>query len=444
MPYWIKQPAELAERLAQRPARIGLDTEFVRERTYWPQLALVQMAVADEILLIDPLIPGMPQALAPWLSDPAILKVMHSASEDLVAFKCACGALPRPLFDTQIGAGLAGIGAGMGYQKLVLEITGVHLAKGETRSDWLRRPLSPAQLEYAADDVRHLFAIHDALQQRLQALDRSTWLHEDGERLLGTVEHDDGERWPHLGMRAAQFMDPPSQQRLLRLLRWRDVQARHSDKPRSWILDNELAATLARFPPDDRNALQALLDKHPKAPRKLGEALWQALTTPLPDEADAPLALAASDDNKAALKRLQDAVSARSAELGLPDGLLASRKHLEALLESGQWPQPLAGWRRRELEATLQPLLQGWLPAHIDPAAATVEMPPIRLGSFQAHSMHCLISPPRFIRRETQATAMPRIKPSPIKKARGYLAFLTDQYLTSGNFRSGWRAFHSL
>lgn len=359
MPYWIKQPAELSERLAQRPARIGLDTEFVRERTYWPQLALVQMAVGGEILLIDPLIPGMPQALAPWLSDPDILKIMHSASEDLVAFKCACGTLPRPLFDTQIAAGLAGLGAGMGYQKLVLEITGVHLAKGETRSDWLRRPLSPAQLEYAADDVRHLFAMHDALQTRLQALDRSAWLHEDGERLLGTVEQDDGERWPHLGMRSAQFMDRPAQLRLLRLLRWRDAQARHSDKPRSWILDNELAATLARFPPDDRQALLALFDKHPKAPRKLSDALWQALTTPLADEADAPLALAASDDNKAALKRLQDAVAARSAELGLPDGLLASRKHLEALLESAQWPQPLAGWRRRELEPRLQPLLGG-------------------------------------------------------------------------------------
>ncbi|MCI2260256.1 ribonuclease D [Xanthomonas indica] len=359
MPYWIKQPAELSELLAQRPARIGLDTEFVRERTYWPQLALVQMAVGDEILLIDPLIPGMPQALAPWLSDPDILKIMHSASEDLVAFKCACGTLPRPLFDTQIAAGLAGLGAGMGYQKLVLEITGVHLAKGETRSDWLRRPLSPAQLEYAADDVRHLFALHDALQARLQTLERSDWLREDGERLLGTVEHDDGERWPHLGMRAAQFMDRPAQLRLLRLLRWRDAQARHSDKPRSWILDNELAATLARFPPQDPPALLALFDKHPKAPRKLSDALWQALTTPLADEADAPQALAASDDNKAALKRLQDAVAARSAELGLPDGLLASRKHLEALLESAQWPQPLAGWRRRELEPRLQPLLAG-------------------------------------------------------------------------------------
>ncbi|WP_045738521.1 ribonuclease D [Xanthomonas sp. MUS 060] len=359
MPYWIKHPNELAERLAQRPTRIGLDTEFVRERTYWPQLALVQMAVAEEILLIDPLIPDMPQALAPWLSDPGILKIMHSASEDLVTFKCACGTLPRPLFDTQIAAGLAGIGAGMGYQKLVLEITGIHLTKGETRSDWLRRPLSPAQLDYAADDVRHLFALHDSLHARLQVLDRSVWLQEDGERLLGTVEQENAERWPHLSMRAAQFMERPAQLRLLRLLRWRDAQARHSDKPRSWILDNELAATLARSPPDDRHGLQALLDKHPQAPRKLGDAVWQALTTPLPDETDAPLAQASSDSHKATLKRLQDAVAARSAELGLPDGLLASRKHLEALLESAQWPLPLAGWRRRELEPRLQPLLNG-------------------------------------------------------------------------------------
>ncbi|WP_045729099.1 ribonuclease D [Xanthomonas sp. GPE 39] len=359
MPYWIKHPNELAERLAQRPTRIGLDTEFVRERTYWPQLALVQMAVAEEILLIDPLIPGMPQALAPWLNDPGILKIMHSASEDLVTFKCACGTLPRPLFDTQIAAGLAGIGAGMGYQKLVLEITGIHLTKGETRSDWLRRPLSPAQLDYAADDVRHLFALHDSLHARLQVLDRSAWLQEDGERLLGTVEQENAERWPHLSMRAAQFMERPAQLRLLRLLRWRDAQARHSDKPRSWILDNELAATLARSPPDDRQGLQALLDKHPQAPRKLGDALWQALTTPLLDETDAPLAQASSDRHKATLKRLQDAVATRSAELGLPDGLLASRKHLEALLESAQWPLPLAGWRRRELEPSLQPLLNG-------------------------------------------------------------------------------------
>ncbi len=208
MATWITTPAELDAYFQQRPTRIGLDTEFIRERTFWPQLALVQMAVGQDILLIDPLIPGMTEALAPWLADESITKVMHSASEDLVAFRWACGVLPRPLFDTQIGASLAGIGGGMGYQKLVAEITGVALAKGETRSDWMRRPLSESQLQYAADDVEHLFALHDAIDARLQALGRQQWLHDDGERLLASVANDE-DRWPHLAMRSAQFLMPP-------------------------------------------------------------------------------------------------------------------------------------------------------------------------------------------------------------------------------------------
>lgn len=357
VPHWIQHPDELAQRLQQRPARIGLDTEFIRERTYWPQLALVQMAIGEEILLIDPLIAGMNEALKPWLVAPDIVKVMHSASEDLVTFKCTCGVLPRPLFDTQIAAALAGTGAGMGYQKLVSEITGTLLAKGETRSDWMRRPLSEAQLEYAADDVRYLFALHDALDAKLGELGRREWLGEDAERLLASVERDDGERWPHLSLRSAQFIDAPAQLRLLRLLRWREQTARQSDRPRSWILDNELAVTLARNPPADPAALLRLFERFPKAPRKLAGPLWQALTTPLPDEADAPLASNGGEDQKQALKRLQEAVAERSREMGLPDGVLASRKHLESLLEHASWPAGLGQWRRRELEAVLTPLL---------------------------------------------------------------------------------------
>ncbi|MDV3468249.1 ribonuclease D [Stenotrophomonas sp. C3(2023)] len=356
MAIWINTPAALDVYYQQGPTRVGLDTEFIRERTFWPQLALVQMAVGEDILLIDPLAPGMAEALCPWLTDERIVKVMHSASEDLVAFKHTCGVMPRPLFDTQIGAALAGIGAGMGYQKLVQEITGVALAKGETRSDWMRRPLSEAQLRYAADDVEHLFALHDAIGAKLEALGRTQWLHDDGERLLGAVANDD-DRWPHLSMRSAQFLDAPAQHRLLRLLRWRDGQARSSDRPRSWILDNELAATLARVPPADEVALGKLFEQFPKAPRKLAGAVWQALVTPLEDEGQAPLALPASDSNKQALKKLQDAVAQRSRELELADGVLASRRHLESYLESGQWPAALAGWRQQELEARLQPLL---------------------------------------------------------------------------------------
>ncbi|OHE87378.1 MAG: ribonuclease D, partial [Lysobacterales bacterium RIFOXYD1_FULL_69_11] len=250
MPRWIQDPTELLARFDTPPARIGLDTEFIRERTYWPQLALVQIAIETgdglDILLVDPLVPGMTEALATLLADTRILKVMHSPSEDLVAFKHACNTVPRPLFDTQLAAALAGIAGGMGYQRLVESMTGVALAKGETRSDWMRRPLSPSQLEYAADDVRHLFELHDALDADLNRLGRRAWLAEDAERTLANADSDDVERWPHLSLRSAQFLDLGAQRRLVRLLRWRDRYARDNDRPRTWILDNELATAIAR------------------------------------------------------------------------------------------------------------------------------------------------------------------------------------------------------
>ena len=377
MPLWINDPAALQAHLATRPSRIGMDTEFIRERTYWPQLALVQIAIggtavdgvdvegtafdgADSngvILLVDPLAPGMAEALASILADASILKVMHSASEDLVAFKHACGVVPTPLFDTQQAAALAGIGGGLGYQKLVEQLTGVALTKGETRSDWLRRPLSASQLEYAADDVRHLFTMHDTLDGLLGDLGRREWLAEDAARTVYNAENEAPERWPHLSIRSAGFLDRDAQRRLLRLLRWRDVYARDNDRPRTWILDNELAVALARNVPADVAALQSQLDAHPKAPRKLGGMIWQVLATPLPDEADAPDARVGETRDKNRLRKLQEAVAARSSELDLPDGVLASRRWLEALLDYGDWPDALSGWRRAALEPALAPLL---------------------------------------------------------------------------------------
>ena len=352
---WISTPAELIAQLAPMPRRVGLDTEFVRERTWWPQLALVQLALDERVLLVDPLAPGMCDALAPLLADASVLKIMHSASEDLVALKHACGVVPAPLFDTQIAAALAGVGAGVGYQRLVQDTLGVALPKGETRSDWLRRPLSPSQLEYAADDVLHLFALHDDLDGRLATLGRRAWLEEDCARMVANAQRDELERWPHLSLRATQCRDGDAQKRLLRLLRWRDAYARDNDRPRNWILDNELATALARTPPVDQPALQARLDAQPKAPRKLAGQVWHALTTPLADEADTPAARS-EDRDKAALRKLQDAVAARSAELGLPDGVLASRRWLQPLLD-GDWTGPLAGWRRAQLESVIAPLL---------------------------------------------------------------------------------------
>lgn len=360
MTNWIDTPGALRARLANPPAAVGLDTEFIRERTYWPQLALVQIALGeadDDILLVDPLQPGMREALAPLLADSAVLKLMHSPSEDLVAFQYACRTLPTPLFDTQAAAALCGLGAGLGYQKLVQAVAGVELAKGETRSDWLRRPLSPAQLEYAADDVRHLHALHRDLQARLAGNGRAAWLEEDSARQLANAASDEGERWPHLAIRSAQFLDAEGQRRLLRMLRWRDAQARTSDRPRSWILDNELAVALARQKLDSRLRFDALLDANPKAPRSLRTPLWEALITPLADESKAPLARG-DDRDKKQLRALQEAVAAVAGEHQLPEGLLASRKVLEALQDGSGWTGPLAGWRRALLEPRLAPLLQ--------------------------------------------------------------------------------------
>ena len=363
MSHWISDPAELRERLQAAPPRVGLDTEFVRERTWWPRLALVQLSLGDgSLLLADAQVPGIPEALAPTLADGSVLKVMHSASEDLVALKRACGVVPTPLFDTQLAAGLCGIGAGLGYQRLVQDLLGVALPKGETRSDWMRRPLSPAQLEYAEDDVVHLFALHDALEAKLVALGRLDWLREDCARMVANAAGDELERWPHLSLRAAQFLDEAGQHRLLRLLRWRDAHAREADKPRNWILDNELATALARKPPADQAALLRQLQATPKAPRSLAGAVWEALSTPLPDESGAP-PIRNEERDKGALRALQDEVATLSAELGLPDGVLASRRWLQSLLErrarnEGDWPGPLAGWRRALLEPRLAPLLR--------------------------------------------------------------------------------------
>jgi ribonuclease D len=359
--HWIAHPAELADHLARWTdvELLALDTEFIRERTWWAQLALVQMtAPGHDVLLIDPTVPGIPELLRPLLDNPAITQLMHSASEDVQALQRGCGAVPAPLFDTQIAAALCGFGASLGYQKLVETQLGIALPKSETRSDWLRRPLSPAQLLYAADDVLHLHALHTILRDKLRELDREDWLAEDCARLVASSSNELPETHPHLALRGAQYLDAEAQALLRRLLRWREVQARAGDRPKGWILDNELAVALARKPPIDARAFHAFLDTQPKAPRKLRSELWDALARPLTaEERDIPLAQTPDSAQKKQLRALQDAVVAEAARLGLAESVLASRRTLEALLDGNGWPNALDGWRRPILEPLLRPIL---------------------------------------------------------------------------------------
>ena len=152
---WIDSPQRLAEFLKHgpQPAVIGVDTEFMRRNTYYPKLALLQIRLGETNGLIDPLAFTPGEELAAVLGKPSNTCVMHSAGEDMEAMAELLPHGPWQLFDTQIAASFAGLGAGLGYQKLVATLLDIDLPKGETRSDWLRRPLSPQQLEYAAQDV---------------------------------------------------------------------------------------------------------------------------------------------------------------------------------------------------------------------------------------------------------------------------------------------------
>lgn len=355
---WIDQPDALDRWAARRRgAPLLMDTEFVRERTFYPQLGLAQIASDGAVALVDPLPDGTAPALADLLQhSPRV--TMHSASEDLEALRHACGHVPTTLFDTQIAATLAGIGGGLSYQRLIEATLDVSLDKSETRTDWLRRPLSAAQLRYAADDVRYLGEAEVVLVERLRALGRLSWAEEDSARLLQTAGADDIDPWPHLSFRPAQRMNRSAQVRLWRLLRWREAQARRSDRPRGWVLDNVLAQRLAERPPARQADFERLLDATPKAPRSQRDVLWQHLTGPLTDtEQTMPLARAFEGADKDRLKAAQQAVAGVAAKLDLPDTALASRRQLEALLAEGQWPDSLSGWRRPLLEPVLAVLL---------------------------------------------------------------------------------------
>ncbi|HEV7516781.1 MAG TPA: ribonuclease D, partial [Thermoanaerobaculia bacterium] len=163
---------------------LALDTEFVRERTFFPRLGLVQVSDGHAAYLVDPLAIADLAPLAATLRAPGTIKVLHSASEDLEVFQRSLSAVPEPLFDTQIGAALAGVGASLGYQKLVATVLGVELGKGETRTDWLARPLSPAQRSYAAEDVAYLLPVYERLRAELLRLGRFDWALADSAALL--------------------------------------------------------------------------------------------------------------------------------------------------------------------------------------------------------------------------------------------------------------------
>lgn len=353
---WLDQPQAQADWLEQAGPVIALDTEFVRERTFWPKLALVQMAAGGSAVLVDPVAAPDLQVLGRALSDPARTVLMHSAGEDLTALRPLQPAPMYGLYDTQLAAAFAGLGPGMGYQALVSQLTGTLLDKQETRSDWLRRPLSPRQIDYALDDVRYLEAMYDQLDGRLAQRGYRQWHREDCRRLAEAGWHATADPQPQLAFRNAWRWPLPAQAQLRRMLLWREQAARERNLPRRWVIDDDALVTAAMDPDHSAARLADRLAAGPPGRRRSLQPLLNLVARP-PSEAEIAQTIAITDPRdpqvRAVAKRLRAEVQAQAERLDLPPGLLCPRRAIDALAGSGQWPAELDGWRRTVLEPVL-------------------------------------------------------------------------------------------
>jgi ribonuclease D len=356
----IRTDAALAaatEGWAQAPV-LGLDTEFVRTNTFYHRLGLIQVSDGAASWLVDPLAARDLSPLAAVFRSPGV-KVLHSASEDIEVFYRALGVLPEPLFDTQIAGALAGAGAFLSYQKLVAAYLGVELAKEETRTDWLARPLSPGQLAYAAEDVAYLAPLYERLTADLESLGRLDWVQEDSAALLDTSRFQEDDESAYLRIKGAGRLDRRQLGALQTLSSWREKEARRRDLPRNFVLKEGLLLDLAVRRPKEERDLKRLPSFDARQAARDG-ATWLQLLAEAAErpESELPPRISGKPFSPAAREvetRLRDKVRERAAELNVPPEILAPRRALDALLRLNlgkpdpRLPRELEGWRRRAI-----------------------------------------------------------------------------------------------
>lgn len=349
--------ARLAGRLEGAPF-IGLDTEFLRERTYRPQLCLLQFATPGEIHCVDPIAASTLAPLQPAMVGTGIPKVMHAARQDLEVLWPVFGSL-GPVFDTQIAAALTGMPAQIGYSELVRRLLGVELAKSETRTDWSRRPLSEAQLRYAADDVRHLGELRERLTAELDRLGRLSWLEEEQLDLAAPEKLFVDPEKAVERLRWIGELDPDRARLAQRLAAWRERRAIERDRPRSWILDDSSLRAIVLGVPRTIDELARVPDLTPGFIERTGQAVLEVIANAqLPSSLPPPPARARPDPERVALvKRLSGAVQQVATEVGISPEILATRRELEALAGGARELDVLRGWRRAVVGERLLRLL---------------------------------------------------------------------------------------
>lgn len=344
-----------------RPAFLALDTEFVRERTYFPRLCLVQVADPDarHVLLVDPIRVEDLAPLAALIADAQLPKVIHAARQDLEALLPLTGSPAAPVFDTQVAAGLLGFPAQVGYGELVRQVLGVELEKGHARTDWAARPLKPAQLAYAADDVRFLGPVATELRSRLEAAGRLEWALEDCAPLSDPATYRAAPEDAWRRFKGLDRLSPEERAVIRDLARWREERAVRRNLPRGWILPDDTLREIARLRPRTAAALAQAGSLPGGAGSRLAAEILEVVASarPEPEAPGAPGEERLTPEQLDAMKRLQETLQAAARELRLSPEVLATRRDLTAIVRGARDVAPLSGWRRAAIgEALLRAL----------------------------------------------------------------------------------------
>ena len=328
---------------------IGLDTEFFRETTYFPRPALIQVAGAQGVSLIDPLAVSDLDSLKAVLMERAVVKVMHACDEDLEVLELVTGGSVENVFDTQLAAAFAGYGFSLGYQNLVEQLFGIVLDKNETRSNWLRRPLSSAQLRYAALDATYLLPMHDRLFREIEATGRSAWPNEELEHRRRSRSNENLLETIYLRVRGRGKLTPDQRRVLRALCQWRETEAMVQDSPRRHLLSDGLLVKLAGIASTDVTSLEDVQGLPVGIRTRYGQSLLACIGQAGSDgspQTDTVVNLKPYSDQ---LDRLKSVVQRIAETHNLPPELLANRRMLEELVVSvvtqEMVPSKFQGWR---------------------------------------------------------------------------------------------------
>jgi len=328
----------------QQQEQIGVDTEFMRERTYFAQLCLTQISTPDEIWCVDPLSDHPQDAF--WKEMLTHDWVVHSARQDIEVIYQLAGAMPESIFDTQVAAGLLGFPAQVGYAGLVKELFDVEIHKSHTRADWTKRPLRKEYLEYAAEDVEYLLPACEILTQRLEEKGRLAWAREDSQWLLDPALYDISDSQAIDRLKGARNFRGQRRAAAMRLAAWREAEAVKRDRPRQWIMRDNVLLGIAYSLPDSEAAMADIQGVPPKLVKRVGRQLLELVAASTQEDKDYSPPRPPNEGQKSLLKEMQARVAACADELGIAAETVASKRELSAVIISGtRKSRVFDGWR---------------------------------------------------------------------------------------------------